>query len=117
MGPVTNGEYMKFIEDGGYQNYRYWLADGWELSTEQQWNSPLYWTREDDIWKKKDFRGMNKIDPEEPVVNLSYYEADAFARWAGKRLPTEAEWEKASKLERGITEENTLSLGRPQANV
>lgn len=96
VGPVTNGEYMKFIEDGGYQNYRYWLADGWELSMEQQWNSPLYWTREDDIWKKKDFRGMNKIDPEEPVVNLSYYEADAFARWAGKRLPTEAEWEKAA---------------------
>lgn len=94
--PVTNGEFMKFISDGGYQNYRYWLADGWELVKEQQWNSPLYWTPQDNVWEKKDFRGLNKIDPEEPVVNLSYYEADAFARWAGKRLPTEAEWEKAA---------------------
>lgn len=96
LGLVTNGDFMKFIGDGGYQNYRYWLADGWELVAEQQWDSPLYWTRENNEWKKKDFRGLNKIDPEEPVVNISYYEADAFARWMGKRLPTEAEWEKAA---------------------
>ena len=101
VAPVTNGEYMEFIEDGGYEDYRYWLADGWELVKEEQWNAPLYWVQEEGrganvTWKKKDFRGLNEIDPDEPVVNISYYEADAYARWAGKRLPTEAEWEKAA---------------------
>ena len=101
VAPVTNGEYMEFIEEGGYEEYRYWLADGWELVKEEQWNAPLYWVQEEGrganvTWKKKDFRGLNEIDPDEPVVNISYYEADAYTRWAGKRLPTEAEWEKAA---------------------
>jgi ergothioneine biosynthesis protein EgtB len=111
LGLVTNGDFMKFMGDGGYQNYRYWLADGWELVSEQQWDSPLYWTQENNEWKKKDFRGLNKIDPEEPVVNLSYYEADAYARWMGKRLPTEAEWEKAASWNEELSRKTLYPWG------
>ena len=96
--PITNGKFIEFIKDGGYEDYRYWLADGWELVVEQKWKAPLYWEykKEEDAWIKKDFRGINKIESDEPVTNISYYEADAYARWAGLRLPTEAEWEKAA---------------------
>jgi ergothioneine biosynthesis protein EgtB len=122
VAPVTNGEYMKFIEDGGYQDYSYWLADGWDLIKEQQLNAPLYWvkekaTNEDDngfVWKKKDFRGLNQIDPKEPVVNVSYYEADAYARWADKRLPTEAEWEKAASWNEELQRKTLYPWGDEQ---
>jgi ergothioneine biosynthesis protein EgtB len=96
VAPVTNGEYAKFIEAGGYSDYKYWLADGWDTVEENGWEAPLYWEKKGGKWHKKDFRGHNEIDPDEPVVNVSYYEADAYARWSGKRLPTEAEWEKAA---------------------
>ena len=97
INPVTNGEYLKFIEDKGYEEFSYWLADGWDLVQEHKWNAPLYWIYDDrqDKWMKKDFRGLREINPNEPVTNVSYYEADAYSRWLGKRIPSEAEWEKA----------------------
>ena len=94
--PVSNGDYLKFIEDGGYENFKLWLSDGWEKVKENEWIAPMYWLYEDDQWKTHDFLGKRKINPNEPVCHVSFYEADAYCRWSGKRLPTEAEWEKAA---------------------
>ena len=93
---VTNREWLAFMEDGGYGRPDLWLSDGWGRVREEGWEAPLYWERGEDGWRVIGLTGSRPVDPDAPAVHLSYYEADAYATWAGKRLPTEAEWEHAA---------------------
>ncbi len=95
---VTCGEYLEFINDGGYANPLLWLSDAWELLTRERWEAPLYWMKSDDEWILMTLTGLRPLNPAEPVAHVSYYEAAAYARWANKRLPTETEWEKGASL-------------------
>ena len=95
--PITNGEYLAFIEDKAYQDPRLWLSDGWAQVQAQNWRHPLYWQFTDKGWQEFTLYGLQELDPARSVCHLSAYEADAFARWAGARLPTEFEWEFAAR--------------------
>jgi ergothioneine biosynthesis protein EgtB len=93
---VTNAEYLAFIDDGGYRRPELWLSLGWNTVNERHWACPLYWEKRDGKWFTMTLAGMTELVPEEPVCHVSLFEADAYARWAGARLPTEQEWETAS---------------------
>jgi ergothioneine biosynthesis protein EgtB len=94
--PVTSGEFLRFIEDAGYERPELWLSEGWNAVLENRLTRPLYWFKRDDQWQEFTLAGLRPLDLDAPASHLSYFEADAYARWAGARLPTESEWEVAA---------------------
>lgn len=99
---VTNGDWMEFMADGGYARPELWLSDGWGKVKGDGWRAPFYWRERDGVWFEHTLHGTHQVDPHLPVTHVSHYEADAYATWAGKRLPTEAEWEHAAEQARHL---------------
>lgn len=114
---VTNAEYLEFIEDGGYKNFNLWHAEGWDYIQTNKISAPEYWHKVDDEWFAYSLNGLKKINPKLPVMHVSFYEAYAFSEWKGMRLPTEFEWEIASKFfDYGQLWEHTNSAYLPYPN-
>ncbi|WP_375211097.1 ergothioneine biosynthesis protein EgtB [Hyphococcus sp.] len=111
--PVTNAEFIAFIEDGGYETPDHWLSDGWDAVQAEGWKAPLYWCKDGERWRQYSLFGEREIDPHAPVCHVSHFEAAAYASWAGARLPTEVEWEAAASL--FPTEGRFMKEGAPRA--
>jgi ergothioneine biosynthesis protein EgtB len=111
--PVSNGDYLEFIKAGGYQDFRWWHSAGWEKVNQEQWQAPLYWEQRDGEWMMRDFAGLHRVADklDEPVYHVSFLEASAYAKWAGKRLPTEAEWEKAASFSPALNTKKEFPWG------
>lgn len=115
---VTNGEFLEFMRDGGYRDFRWWFSEGWQVVSKEQWQAPLYWEIHDGQWMIRDFNGLHPVESraDEPVSHVSFYEASAYAKWAGKRLPTEFEWERAACFDPGTGKERAFPWGDDPAD-
>jgi len=117
--PVSNGDFLEFINDNSYKDFRWWFSEGWETVNREQWQAPMYWELHDGEWMIRDFSGLHPASSkaDEPVCHVSFFEASAYAKWAGKRLPTEAEWEKAATFSQSKNESLSFPWGDAAPDV
>ncbi|HTG87737.1 MAG TPA: ergothioneine biosynthesis protein EgtB [Pyrinomonadaceae bacterium] len=116
---VSNGDYLEFMREGGYENFRWWFSEGWEAVNREHWRAPMYWELHDGEWMIRDFSGLASAASrkDDPVSHVSYFEAAAFALWAGKRLPTEAEWERAACYDARRKTSNAFPWGNTEPDT